>query len=58
MPAPESSVAADAEQSPSIDKTIIPENEPFVNPHLFQQALLHEVLLCMHQSHNVIPADQ
>lgn len=58
MTAPESSVGADAEQSSSIDKTIIPENEPFVNPHLFQQALLHEVLLCMHQSHNVIPADQ
>ena len=27
MTAPESSVAADAEQSSSIDKTIIPENE-------------------------------
>ena len=58
MTAPESSVGADAEQSKSLDKTIIPDNESFVNPHLFRQALPHEVLLCMHQLHIVIPADQ
>lgn len=58
MTTPESSVTADAEQSKSLDKAIIPENEPFVNPHLFRQVLPHEVLLCMHQLHIVIPADQ